>query len=199
MERSETIKELTIALCKFHGEVEKIKKTETNPFFKNKYADLSSILSAIDTPLCNNGLVVTQHPTGEHELETMLLHISGEHLSSTYKMKPTKDDPQGLGSTITYQRRYALGAILGLNIDIDDDGNKGSEPVKKAEVQPPKVDMKSKNEESKLLVDASDALGLAKSLEELKTVWNMYPDLQANTTFKKMTNDRKLKLTPQIA
>ena len=46
-------------------------------------------------------------------------------------MKPAKNDPQGLGSAITYQRRYALGAILGLNIDIDDDGNAASTQPKK--------------------------------------------------------------------
>ena len=56
----------------------------------------------------------------------MLMHTSGEWLAESYFMKPSKDDPQGAGSVITYQRRYALGAILGLNIDVDDDGNKAS-------------------------------------------------------------------------
>jgi len=61
----------------------------------------------------------------------MLIHVdSGEYLMDTYEMKPTKDDPQGIGSSITYQRRYAIGAILSLNIDEDDDGNSASNPVK---------------------------------------------------------------------
>jgi hypothetical protein len=135
MTHSESIKEIAAALCKFHEQVGKIRKTETNPFFKSKYADLSSILDVIDEPLHNNGLSFVQFPTGEHEMTTMLMHTSGEWIKGAYKMKPTKNDPQGLGSVITYQRRYALGAILGLNIDIDDDGNSGSEPVQQQSPQ----------------------------------------------------------------
>lgn len=132
MNKSESIKELAIALCKFQGAVEKIKKTTTNPFFKSKYANLTDILDVIRQPLSNAGLSFVQFPKGQHELETMLMHISGEWMSETYEMPPTKNDPQGLGSAITYQRRYALGAILGLNIDEDDDGNKASEPQKES-------------------------------------------------------------------
>jgi hypothetical protein len=58
----------------------------------------------------------------------MLMHSSGEWISESYEMEPTKHDPQGAGSVITYQRRYALGAVLGLNIDDDVDANKASEP-----------------------------------------------------------------------
>ena len=54
------------------------------------------------------------------------MHESGEFIMETYQMKPVKNDPQGIGSSITYQRRYALGAVLGLNIDDDDDGNGAS-------------------------------------------------------------------------
>ena len=127
MEKSESIKELSIALCKFQGAVETIRKTETNPFFKSKYASLADILTVIRQPLTDNGLSFVQFPKGKYGLETMLMHESGEWLSEWYEMVPTKNDPQGAGSVITYQRRYALGAILGLNIDVDDDGNKGSE------------------------------------------------------------------------
>ena len=130
MEKSETIKEIANALCKFQAEVEKIKKGATNPFFKSKYATLADILDVIRQPLANNGLSFVQFPKGVHGLETMLMHISGEYLSESYEMRPVKDDPQGAGSVITYQRRYALGAVLGLNIDEDDDGNKASTPVK---------------------------------------------------------------------
>jgi hypothetical protein len=127
MEKSTEIKNLATALCEFQGAVETIAKTETNPFFKSKYASLSDILSVIRQPLADNGLSFVQFPKGKYGLETMLMHTSGEWLSEWYEMVPTKNDPQGAGSVITYQRRYALGAILGLNIDEDDDGNKGSE------------------------------------------------------------------------
>jgi hypothetical protein len=135
MEKSESIKEIANALCKFQAEVEKIKKGATNPFFKSKYATLADILDVIRQPLANNGLSFVQFPKGVHGLETMLMHTSGEYLAESYEMKPTKDDPQGAGSVITYQRRYALGAVLGLNIDEDDDGNKASAPVPPKEVK----------------------------------------------------------------
>lgn len=126
MEKSESIKNLATALCEFQGAVEKIKKTETNPFFKSKYASLADILNVIRQPLADNGLSFVQFPKGKYCLDTMLLHTSGEWLSESYEMEPTKHDPQGAGSVITYQRRYALGAILGLNIDVDDDANAAS-------------------------------------------------------------------------
>ena len=140
MEKSTEIKNLATALCKFQGAVETIKKTAVNPFFKSKYASLSDILDVIRQPLTESGLSFVQFPKGKYGLETMLMHISGEWLSESYDMEPTKHDPQGAGSVITYQRRYALGAILGLNIDLDDDANKASEPVK---TQPKKKEMLS--------------------------------------------------------
>ena len=126
MNKSESVKEIATALCEFQSAVEKIKKTETNPFFKSKYASLSDILDVIRQPLADNGLSFVQFPAGKYCLDTMLLHTSGEWISESYEMTPTKNDPQGAGSVITYQRRYALGAILGLNIDVDDDANKAS-------------------------------------------------------------------------
>jgi hypothetical protein len=138
MEKSESIKNIAIALCHFSSLVEKIKKTETNPFFKSKYADLSGILDVIKEPLIECELSIVQFPKGKYGLETMIMHSSGEWMSGEYEMKPTKEDPQNAGSVITYQRRYALGAILGLNIDKDDDGNAGSEPVKEPAKEPVK-------------------------------------------------------------
>ncbi len=124
MEKSQSIKNLAKALMLFHLKVEKIKKDASNPFFKSKYASLSNILESIDTPLAESGLTFTQFPVAEHGLATLLMHEeSGEYIQGEYYMKPVKDDPQGIGSAITYQRRYALAAILGLNIDEDDDGN----------------------------------------------------------------------------
>lgn len=122
MEKSTEIKQLATALCNFQSAVETIRKTAVNPFFKSKYADLADILEVIRQPLSENGLSFVQFPKGKYGLETMLMHVSGEWLSESYEMVPSKNDPQGAGAVITYQRRYALGAILGLNIDIDTDG-----------------------------------------------------------------------------
>lgn len=126
MTTSTSVKSIAEALLQFHKAVGVINKESTNPFFKSKYADLATILKAIDTPLNANGLVILQFPEGEHGLTTRILHTSGEWMEATYYMHPTKTTPQDAGSAITYQRRYAIGAILNLNIDEDDDGNKAS-------------------------------------------------------------------------
>lgn len=125
--KSDSIVEISKALLNFQKSISKVTKDSSNPFFKSKYASLSIILDTIKKPLIDNGLVFTQFPVSENKLCTILIHTeSGEYFEGTYKMTPSKNDPQGQGSVITYQRRYALGAILGLNIDEDDDGNKAS-------------------------------------------------------------------------
>lgn len=131
MMKSESIIELSKALVQFHVKVDKVKKGSDNPFFKSKYADLSTILESIDLPLIECGLSIVQMPSGQNGLTTILMHTSGEYIGDTYTMTPIKNDPQSLGSAITYQRRYALGAILSLNIDEDDDGNEASKPKEK--------------------------------------------------------------------
>lgn len=124
MNKSTTIGELAKALAVFHLKVDTVKKDAKNPFFKSSYASLSNILDSINDPLIESGLSFSQFPDGDNGLTTILMHgESGEFIESTYSMRPVKDDPQGRGSVITYQRRYALAAILGLNIDEDDDGN----------------------------------------------------------------------------
>lgn len=126
MKKSESIKQIAAALAVFHIKVDVIKKDAKNPFFKSTYASLSNILDAIKIPLAESDLSFSQHPMGENGLSTILMHKSGEWIGSYFTMKPVKNDPQGIGSCITYMRRYALAAILGLNIDEDDDGNSAS-------------------------------------------------------------------------
>jgi hypothetical protein len=137
MEKSPTIKNLAKALNCFQSKMGKIKKDANNPFFKSKYASLGNILEAIQEPLSECGLCFSQFPSDTHGLTTILIHAeTGEFIQSAYFMKPVKDDPQGIGSSITYQRRYALSSILGLNIDDDDDGNAASTaPAKKTEAK----------------------------------------------------------------
>lgn len=128
MEKSETITSLAKALIDFNGRVSKISKDAKNPFFKSNYASLSNIQDAISKPLAESGLVYSQMPTGVNGLCTILIHAeSGEYLMDSYTMPVSKqNDPQAVGSAITYAKRYALAGILGLNIDDDDDGNKAS-------------------------------------------------------------------------
>lgn len=127
----------------FQMKVDKIKKDAKNPFFKSKYATLSNILDSIQTPMEESGLSFAQFPDENHSLTTIIIHAeSGEWMQATYKTAPVPEynkekdaagsvvyrgesyvSPQSVGSAITYARRYALAAILGLNIDDDDDAN----------------------------------------------------------------------------
>lgn len=140
MNRSETIAELAKSLVKFNLEVNKIAKDADNPFFKNNYATLDTIIDEIRPILSKHGLSIMQIPSGDGQnvtLKTLLLHESGEWLESDeLTMKPVKNDPQAVGSCITYARRYSLAAFLSLNTGEDDDGNgatygKGNKPNQK--------------------------------------------------------------------
>ena len=129
MTHSEQIKDIATALAKAQAEIEGAKKDSTNPHFKSSYADLASVWDACRKALTGNGLSVVQGPVsdeGRVGVTTMLMHSSGQWLESTFFMRPTKDDPQGAGSALTYARRYALAAMVGVAPE-DDDGNAASE------------------------------------------------------------------------
>lgn len=126
-EMSEQTGELFAALAEAQKAMETAKKEAANLFFKSKYADLGEIIRV--SKVANQfGLAVSQFPTGESELVTILGHKSGQWLKSSYSMKPVKNDPQGIGSCISYMKRYALQAVLGIPTD-DDDGNQASQPA----------------------------------------------------------------------
>ena len=188
MEKSDSIIELAIALNGFHKSVGKIKKGSENPFFKSKYADLSDILDKISEPLTENGLSIIQLPKDVNELETILIHTSGQFISSTYKMTPVKTDPQSLGSAITYQRRYALSAILSLNIDADDDGNGASGKTTESE----KTLKEKYNSE---LQSAINIVNVQTTDEKVIEVWNKYQELQSDETFRKAILTKRKELT----
>lgn len=121
MEKSANISNLSKALAQFHALVGKISKDSKNPFFKSNYASLPHILTEVSDPLQQAGLVITQFPNGDG-LTTILLHAdTGEYISATYTMPVSKaNDPQALGSAISYARRYSVSSILSLKIDDDD-------------------------------------------------------------------------------
>ena len=126
MNKSESIGNLAKALITFHLKTDKISKDANNPFFKSKYASLTNILDEITIPLAESGLTLTQFPSGENGLTSLLIHAdSGEYIEATYEMTGNKHTPQERGSLISYQRRYATTSILNLNIsdESDDDGN----------------------------------------------------------------------------
>lgn len=119
------------SLAKAQSEFPLVKKTDTNPFFKSKYAGLPTVMEVALPILHKNGLYVSQSPISEGErvgVKTTITHAeSGDSIEGSFTMNLAKNDPQGAGSAITYARRYALVSMLGLNVDEDDDGNLGSE------------------------------------------------------------------------
>lgn len=129
--RSEDIKDLAKALSAAQGKIEFAEKSAENPFFHKQYADLASVIKVAKGPLEANGLAVVQTlqytEAGALVLNTELLHSSGQWISGIYPVNPVKSDPQGLGSAVTYARRYAYQAMLGIApAGEDDDGNKAS-------------------------------------------------------------------------
>jgi len=125
MNKSDSIKELATALNKAQAEMSGAKKKATNPFFKSKYSDMNAVVDAIRVPFCDNGLSYSQFPIFNDKcvgVETILMHESGEWISSVLMLPMTKQDPQAAGSAITYARRYSLQSIAGIPSE-DDDGH----------------------------------------------------------------------------
>ena len=128
MNKSESIKNIAIAMNKAQSEMGGAHKGANNPFFKSKYADLGAVVEAVKEPFSNNGLSYVQFPIeqgGRIGVETILMHESGEWLSNSFTVNLTKQDAQGAGSAITYCRRYGLQAVAGIPSE-DDDGNNAS-------------------------------------------------------------------------
>ena len=115
------------AFVKFQSEFKGMKPDSSNPFFKSTYISLDGILETVRPILAKNGLAVIQEATGDGDyifVKTKLIHESGEMIETEIlKMKPQKNDPQSMGSCITYSKRYQLAALLGICECIDDDAN----------------------------------------------------------------------------
>ena len=121
--RSDSIKEIATALSKAQAVLVGAVKDSVNPHFKNRYADLASCWDACRKALTSNGIAVVQMPEKDvigYYVETLLSHSSGEWIASKCYIHLTKDDCQGLGSAITYARRYGLSAMVGISAEDDD-------------------------------------------------------------------------------
>jgi hypothetical protein len=149
MNKSDTIGELAKALAAAQGAMTAAKMDATNPFLRNKYADLGSVINATKQPMKDNGLAVSQLVGGNGDvvtITTLLMHLSGEWLSTDITL-PINDakglsQAQAMGAVITYLRRYSLAAILGVHADDDTDGNetqKKTAPVARPAPQPEPV------------------------------------------------------------
>ena len=125
MNKSDSIKELATALAKAQAEIENASKNSQNPHFRSKYADLAEVLNTVRPVFSKHGISLIQAPSYESgiaSVETMLAHASGEWMSGTCSAPVSKQDAQGVGSAITYLRRYSLAAFAGIAQE-DDDAN----------------------------------------------------------------------------
>ena len=128
MTTSETIGAIAPALIKAQSQMQGITKEGKNPAFKSKYVTLDSILDTLRPILTSNGLMLTQ---GSQEpqamqavtVESRIIHTSGEWIATTVTIPVTKPDAHGLGSALTYGRRYSVSALLAISADEDDDAN----------------------------------------------------------------------------
>lgn len=141
MQRSESIKEIAAALPKAQAAITAAMKDATNPHFRSKYADLASVIEAVKPGLNAHGISFLQPVTFAEQgvcVETILLHTSGEWVSETLVIPVSKQDAQGVGSAISYGRRYGLQSLCGVPAE-DDDGNAAAAapaPAKPSRITP---------------------------------------------------------------
>ena len=137
MNKSESIIKLAPALVQAQASIGTALKNKENTFIRGaKYADLESVWEAAADVLRDNKLAVLQLPRpaeqpGFFEMETILMHDSGEWIGSTISIPCPRQDPQGYGSAMTYARRYSLAAMLGI-VQSDDDGEGAKTEAEKA-------------------------------------------------------------------
>lgn len=126
MKTSDSVKTIFKALHQFRCKLKQPSKNAYNKFFKNNYVPLENIVEAVDLAIEGTGLSYVQEPTCEGNtvsVSTNIFHESGEYiLFEKLTLPASKADAQGLGSAMTYAKRYSLSAAFGVTSDEDDDG-----------------------------------------------------------------------------
>lgn len=197
MRTSEQINELATALAKAQADLGAAKKDGTNPHFKSQYATLASAWAAWQEVGPKNGLAVVQSVGSEEGasiVTTRLCHSSGQWVESEIHLKLQKDDMQGMGSAITYARRYSLMAMAGIAPADDDDGNaavqSGAKAAPKAKAKEAAGNAKE-NSARTFVQSVIDELSAAKDEGAVFKIWDEkhvekigrikegYPDLYA--------------------
>jgi len=176
---SEFVNSIAEALSKAQGEMSFAKKEGINPFHRSKYALLVDIVEASKEPMQKYGLSLTQMPTlidGQFVLVSLLLHSSGQWFRSVYPLDPIKKDNQSLGMSISYAKRYAWMALLGMGVSdkLDDDGEQERKSMTEEANKPAKLSPSVPNSAPTL------------SWEEIQDIENMVKDdPEALTSIKK--------------
>jgi len=145
METSEHIEELAVALAQAQGKFGAVKQTGKNPMFKSNYATFDDVVTAVRAPLSDAGisyLQILDSCDKGASLTTMLLHNSGQWIKSTVPLVVVAsnrgtNEVQAFGSALTYMKRYALAAMLGVASDDDNDGN--TEPARPPQKRKPQA------------------------------------------------------------
>jgi hypothetical protein len=123
VQTSEQFDAIAAALAKAQGVMDAASKDAANPHFKARFASLASVREAIRKPLSENGIAYIQTlrtNEGAVEVDTRLIHSSGQFIGDTLRVPLAQATPQGVGSASSYGRRYALMAIVGLAAEDDD-------------------------------------------------------------------------------
>ena len=171
--QSSDIGKLVEALSKAQALMKGASKDSTNPFFKSKYADLSSVWNACREPLTSNNLAIiqtTDEKDGSIEVITTLAHSSGQFIRGRLPIKPVKNDPQGIGSAISYARRYGLSSIVGI-IQEDDDGESAMARQNGTKNKSYTTKPHNGGDSSKFLADLQSRITNADSFNALKEIW----------------------------
>lgn len=173
MKTSPDTKAISKAIVAAQPEIAAALKTSINPHFKSKYADLSAVWESCKDVLRSHKLAVIQTFSSENKegsvlIETRLVHESGEWMQGELPM-PIKDpnNPQAVGSAITYARRYSLSAILGIVTEEDDDGNNASQETYSKPILKEAKNFK-KHEELIIRIEEETPLEVVDFLEGLK-------------------------------
>lgn len=192
MRQSVHIDAIAKALVAVHGELQPVAKDSVNPHFKNKYASLDTITEAVRPVLARHGLAIVQgggeSANGGILVTTMIVHESGQWISSSYSMPLEKATAQSAGSAVTYGRRYLLGSMLAIATEEDDDGNRASERKSKAAPKVPKAS----DEQIQKIQELADATG---DLAKIKDKLSSLDAEEANTWIKRL----QAKYTQQAA
>ena len=186
---SANINELAAALSAAQAVMAGALKDSSNPFFKSKYADLESVWTAIRGPMTANGLSVVQG-TDQNEqgclgISTRLMHASGQWIESDLWLTPKDGSPQSIGSAISYGRRYALAAMVGV-YQTDDDGEAAQgrpnapQPVK-AFSTPPQAPAEY-DVDPEIVGEFADSLRRALSLNRPSAVAEIHAELNQDRT-----------------
>jgi hypothetical protein len=124
---------INASLVKALSELTNLAKDKVNPHFKSRFTSLDAILDATRPVLAKHGLALSQEPVFEDGMAgvvTRIIHTSGESRESKLILPLRDQSAQGVGSAISYARRYSAAAVLGIASDEDDDGQQASTPSK---------------------------------------------------------------------